>query len=173
MPVAIGILGLQESVTGIRAILVALSGNFPAAIAVLVPMKSMFRPLLPELLGATHAHERDLFEPGRVLVAPPGRTMRIRADTTVALELISDDDDVASLAGPFFTSLADVFGPGAIAVVYSGWDDSVNAVARAGGKVIIRDRAEPTLAPRAGLVLARERIAPTLAQLVSRSYEAE
>lgn len=171
MSIAIGILGLEDSVSGIRNLLAALPQNLPAAIAVLVPMKSMFRTLLPDFLGhgAVYARERDVFEPGRILVVPPGNRMRIRMDHTVGLQPVRDDGKLAAIAGPLFISLADVFASNAVALVYSGWDDSISAIKSGSGTVIIRERNTSIVPTNAGLVVPRDEIAAELTRLMGDS----
>lgn len=87
-------------------------------------------------------------EPGRVIIAPGGKQMRVAAAESAALIQITNDPperNCKPAADYLFRSVASAYGAGAAAVVLTGMGDDGNLgageIKRAGGAVIAQDEA--------------------------------
>jgi two-component system chemotaxis response regulator CheB len=168
----------------LRAILASLPRDFPIPIAVVLHRSG--EDNLPRALilatGARvkHAAEGERIEPGTVYVAPAGLHLRVNPDQTFALADGSRIRFARSSANPLFETAAQVYGPGAIAVVLSGYGrdgtDGVQAVKSRGGTVIAQDEesSQQFSMPRSAIetgavdkVLPLEQIGPALARLAA------
>jgi len=89
------------------------------------------------------AADGDPLEPGRVLVAPPGRHVIIQRDETIALIPVGPAPPARPSADLLLTTLAVATGPRCVAVVLSGTGrdaaTGATAVHRFGGTVIAAD----------------------------------
>ena len=148
------VVALAASAGGLAAlsrILSALPAGFPAPILVLQHLDPRHPSWLAEILGkrtglrVAQARAGEPLAAGTVLIAPPGHHLLVGADGVLALA----DTDRVQFSRPsadvLFASLAESWGPGAIAVVLSGRGldgaDGVRAIKRRGGTVIVQDEA--------------------------------
>jgi two-component system, chemotaxis family, protein-glutamate methylesterase/glutaminase len=181
------VVALAASAGGLAAlsrILSALPAGFPAPILVLQHLDPRHRSLLAEILGprtglrVAQAQAGEPLAVGTVLVAPPGHHLLVGLDGVLSL---ADTDRIRfsrPSADVLFASLAESWGPGAIAVVLSGRGldgaDGVRAVKRRGGTVIVQgdasaeDAGMPSAAILTGVadqILPLDRIAAALVEL--------
>jgi two-component system chemotaxis response regulator CheB len=148
------VLAVGASAGGVEAlveIVGALRADFPAPVLVVLHVPASFASNLPAILDragpltAHHARDGDPLLAGRILVAPPG------------FHLIAEREEVRLGRGPrernqrpaidaLFRSVADAFGPRAIALVLTGaLDDGAAgaaAVSAQGGSVVVQDPAD-------------------------------
>ncbi len=170
------VVALAASAGGLAAlsrILSALPPGFPAPILVLQHLDPHHRSWLAEILGGrtglrvAEALAGEPLTAGTVLIAPPGHHLLVGADGVLSL---ADTDRVRfsrPSADVLFASLAESWGPGAIAVVLSGRGldgaDGVRAIKRRGGTVIVQEEAsaEYTGMPSAAILTgAADQILP-------------
>jgi two-component system, chemotaxis family, protein-glutamate methylesterase/glutaminase len=181
------VVALAASAGGLAAlsrILSALPAGFPAPILVLQHLDPRHRSLLAEILGprtglrVAQAQAGEPLAAGTALVAPPGHHLLVGLDGVLSL---ADTDRIRfsrPSADVLFASLAESWGPGAIAVVLSGRGldgaDGVRAVKRRGGTVIVQgdasaeDAGMPSAAILTGVadqILPLDRIAAALVEL--------
>jgi two-component system, chemotaxis family, protein-glutamate methylesterase/glutaminase len=181
------VVALAASAGGLAAlsrILSALPAGFPAPLLVVQHLDPRHRSWLAEILGprtglrVAQARAGEPLAAGTVLVAPPDHHLLVGADGVLAL---ADTDRVRfsrPSADVLFASLAESWGPGAIAVVLSGRGldgaDGVRAVKRRGGTVIVQGDASAEYAgmPSAAIltgaadqILPLDRIAAALVEL--------
>jgi two-component system chemotaxis response regulator CheB len=166
-------------------VLSALPSDFAAAILVVQHLDPNHRSWMAEILtrrtGLRVAQARggERLAAGTVLIAPPGHHLLVGADGALSLSDTARIQYSRPSADVVFTSLAESWGDGAIAVVLSGKGmdgaDGVRAIKRHGGTVIAQDEAAefggmPRAAIRTGLadfVLPLESIASTLMKLTA------
>ena len=175
---AIDVLALVASAGGLEALAVVLR-DLPAELSAAVVMQQHLGDhgsVLPQVLGkltgrqVAWAAQGERIGLGRMLFCPPAMQLEIRPDRTCALAPSGNRAHDALL-----TSLADSFGPAALAVVLTGSGSDgaagVAAMKAAGGLVIAQseDTAEHPSMPRAaaaagaGLVLPLDRIGAAIA----------
>jgi two-component system chemotaxis response regulator CheB len=178
------IAGSVGGVQALQKLLGALPPDFPLPIAIVQHRSAVEPNLLPRVLGrhtalkVKIAQDGDAPRAGTVYLAPPHRHLVVQGDETLALVDGRRIRHVRSSANPLFTSAAEVFGDGVIAVVLTGGDrdatDGVQTVRHHGGFVIAQDEATsaifgmPASAIATGTVnevLALPRIAPELERL--------
>jgi two-component system, chemotaxis family, protein-glutamate methylesterase/glutaminase len=185
---AYDVVGIAASLGGVKAlsrILADLPADFPLPILVVQHLHRKRPSMLARVLGhhtalrVTFAEEGDRPAPGRVYVAPPDRHLLVRADDgALGLSFGAPVNHCRPSADVLFRSLADTFGPRAIALVLTGMGHDgargMEAVARAGGAAIAQDAASAEAAgmPRAAveighadLILPLDRIAFALTVL--------
>jgi two-component system chemotaxis response regulator CheB len=184
------VIAMAASVGGLRALSIILDGlpaDFPAAIAIVMHVSPDHKSLLAEILKCrthlqfTQAHTGDVLGPSKVFVAPPNHHLFVvKGD---CLKLSSSHAEkfhfVRPSAEPLFTSVAEVYGKNAIAVVLTGGDGDgsfgVQVIKDKGGTVIAQDRptsenfSMPETSIKTGdvdYILPLDKIAPMLIALV-------
>jgi two-component system chemotaxis response regulator CheB len=157
----------------VAAVVVAVSTGGPNALAGFLPgfvatagvpvlvvqhMPPMFTAHLAERLAricgidVREATDGELLRPGRVLLAPGGRHMKVnRTDTGVAVVLSDEPPENACrpAADPLFRSAATVWGGGTLGVVLTGMGrdglEGSRSIVAAGGAVIVQDEFTSTI----------------------------
>jgi two-component system chemotaxis response regulator CheB len=145
---------IASSAGGIHAlieILSSLPASLPVPIAIVQHRTAKLPYLLADILGrrtslnVNLAVEGEQIKPGNVYLALPDKHLTINPDHTLSFTDGKRIRHLLSSANPLFTSAADVYGDGTIAVVLTGGDsdatDGVQAVKAAGGTVIAQDEA--------------------------------
>lgn len=187
-PEEYAVVAIASSAGGVQA-LISLLGEFGADLPVPVLLVQHLDPrrrtVLPEVLARRTeltvklAEARDRIRPGAVYLAPPGRHLLVRPDGTITLS----DSELVHFVRPsadlLFESVADAYGPRAIACVLTGTGvdgaRGVAAVKARGGTVVVEDpktaqfAGMPTAAVDSGAadhVLRLEEIAAVLRGLV-------
>jgi two-component system, chemotaxis family, protein-glutamate methylesterase/glutaminase len=185
---AFEIVALASSAGGLNAlaqVLSALPEGFPVAIVVVQHTDPRHHSYLAEILGRrTRLHvcpaaAGDRLVPGTVFVAPPDHHLLVEAGGTLRLVQTERVHFVRPSADRLFGSVAESFGPRAIAVVLTGTGsdgaDGVRAIKQGGGTVVVQDASSaehfgmPGAAIKTGCVdrvLPLDRIAPALIHLV-------
>jgi two-component system chemotaxis response regulator CheB len=135
-------------VDALRRVLGALPAGYPDAICVVLHIPATGRSLLAPILDrdtaltAVAARDGEPLRGGTVYVAPADHHLLVRGDR-VELSRGPKENGVRPSADPMFRTLAEAWGPGAVAVVLSGaLDDGAAgaaAVADRGGVVIVQD----------------------------------
>lgn len=157
----------------VAAVVVAVSTGGPNALAGFLPgfaatagvpvlvvqhMPPMFTAHLAERLAricgidVREATDGEVLRPGRVLLAPGGRHMKVvRGEAGVAVALSDDPPENACrpAADPLFRSAATVWGAGTLGVVLTGMGrdglEGSRAIVAAGGAVIVQDEFTSTI----------------------------
>ena len=135
-------------------LLAQLPPDFPGAIVVVQHMPEgftdMFARRLDELcsLRVKEAQSGDALQSGRVLVCPGSRHMKVKRLSMGDIVVLTDDVRVNGhrpSVDVLFRSVADEFGPQAVAVLMTGMGDDgaegLGAVKKAGGMTIAQDEA--------------------------------
>ncbi len=150
----------------LQYLLAQLPGDFPGSIVVVQHMPEgftdMFARRLDECcsLEVKEAQSGDLLQAGRVLICPGNRHMRVRRMPLGDVTVLSDEPRVNGhrpSVDVLFRSVADEFGPAAIAVLMTGMGDdgadAMGAVKAAGGMTIAQDKESCTVfgMPRAAI----------------------
>lgn len=148
------VVALAASAGGLAAmseILAHLPAGFPAPILVLQHQDPQHRSWLTEILArltrlrVTQVCGGERLAVGTVFLAPPGHHLLVAADGTLSLSDTARVRFVRPSADVLFTSLAESWDGGAIAVVLSGTGkdgaDGVRAIKSRGGTVIVQDEA--------------------------------
>ncbi len=178
------VVALASSAGGVNALLLllaAIPADFPAAMVAVQHLDPHHRSALAQVLGRKtalvieEAVDGAPLAAGRLLLAPPDHHLRIDAGRVARLSQTPAVQFVRPSADVLFTSVAETYGPRAIAVVLSGTGSDgaagAAAVRRAGGVVLVQDPATsefdgmPRAAVQAGCateVLPLEEIAPAL-----------
>jgi two-component system chemotaxis response regulator CheB len=148
------VVGIGASAGGIDAllrVLAALPESFPHALCIVLHLPptghSVLAPILDRRcpLIVTSAEHAEPLRPGHVYVAPPDRHLSVRHGL---LELTHGplENSVRPAADPLLRSLAETYGPAAVAVILSGalGDGALGAraVVLAGGRALIQDPVE-------------------------------
>ena len=124
--------------------------DLAAAVLVVVHTRSTDSSLADVLargsaLPADMAHDGELLEPGRIVVAPGGRHLTVDGDR-VRLELGPDENMARPSIDVLFRSAAEARGAGVVGVVLSGMLDDgtagLAAIRRAGGVALVQDPAD-------------------------------
>lgn len=136
----------------LQYLLAKLPGDFPGAIVVVQHMPEGFTEMFARRLDESSALEvkearsGDLLTAGRVLVSPGNRHMKVRRMPLGDVVVLSDDPKVNGhrpSVDVLFRSVAEEFGPSAIAVLMTGMGDDgaegMAAVKAAGGLTIAQD----------------------------------
>ena len=186
---AFDVVALVASAGGLAALTAVLShlpADFPAAVVVLQHVDPSRPSLLAEILGrrsglpVCEARQGDRLRPGTVLVAPPAHHLLVGPGGVLTLTSTEPVHYSRPSADALLESVAQTFGPRALAVVLTGagsdGSDGVRAVKQWGGTVIAQDRLTsqsfgmPGAAIRTGCVdavLPVGEIASALVQLVT------
>ncbi|MFY9823043.1 MAG: chemotaxis protein CheB [Thermoanaerobaculia bacterium] len=164
------VVALAASAGGLAALTHVLSflpPDFPAPVLVVQHLDPRHRSWLAEILGrrvaleVTQVRGGERIAAGTVYVAPPDHHLLLRQSGALELSDLACVQHVRPSADLLFTSLAEAWGPGAIAVVLSGTGrdgaDGVLAIKQHGGTVIAQDEAAeffgmPNAAFRTGVV---------------------
>jgi two-component system chemotaxis response regulator CheB len=187
------VIGIAASAGGLNALsrlIGALPPTLNAAIVILQHLSSTHPSHLADILGrrtrlqVKQAASRDRLRAGAVFTAPPGVHLLVDREGNLSFSHRPAVNFVRPAADRLFESLAESFGPRAIAVVLTGTGHDgargAQMVKRAGGKVIVQDEATseffgmPGAAIHAGqvdMILPLEQIAPALEQLTADSHE--
>jgi two-component system chemotaxis response regulator CheB len=149
------VIAMAASVGGLHALSVILGGlpaKFPAAIAIVMHLSPDHPSILAEILNRrTHlpvrqAQTGDVLCPSCVFVAPPNHHLFVNPDGRLKLSSSSavKVHFARPSAEPLFASVAELYGPNAIAVVLTGGDGDgsfgVQIIKDKGGMVIAQDR---------------------------------
>jgi two-component system chemotaxis response regulator CheB len=148
------VVALAASAGGINALLNILSSlprEFVAPVLVVQHLSPRHHSLLAEIfdrrvkLAAVQVRGGERLAAGMVYVAPPDHHVLVEPDGCLALSDVARVQHVRPSADVLFTSLAEAWGEGAIAVVLSGTGrdgaDGVCAIKERGGMVIAQDEA--------------------------------
>lgn len=187
-PEGYAVVAIASSAGGVQA-LIKLLGQFdtelPVPLLLVQHLDPRHRTALPEVLAHRTkltiklAEDRDRIQPGIVYLAPPGRHLLVKPGGTIVLS----DSEVVHFVRPsadlLFESMAEAYGPRAIACVLTGTGvdgaRGVTAIRAHGGTVLVEDpktaqyAGMPTAAVESGAadhVLPLEEIAATLRGLV-------
>jgi two-component system, chemotaxis family, protein-glutamate methylesterase/glutaminase len=183
---AVGFAASCGGLAALTRVLSALPADFAAPVLVVLHLDPNHRSWLTEILSQRLAlavapvREGEPLLAGRVYVAPANQHLLARGDGTLALTGEARVQYSRPSGDVLFASLAEVWGPRAIAVVLTGRGrdgaDGVLAIQRRGGTVIVQDEASaecfdmPDAAIRTGAasrVLPLEAIAPALVELTA------
>jgi two-component system chemotaxis response regulator CheB len=153
-PSSIRVIGIGASAGGIDALLRLLGpipAGFPYAICIVLHVASTGRSVLAPILDrrcaltVVSAEHGDAVEPGHAYVAPPDHHLTVRGGH-LELGRGPSENGVRPAVDPLLRSLAESYGPSAVAVVLSGalGDGALGAraVAEAGGRVLVQDPLE-------------------------------
>jgi two-component system chemotaxis response regulator CheB len=165
-----------------------LPADLPVPVVIVQHMPPMFTRLLAERLSARHQLRAEegraggALRPGHAWVAPGGQHMAVARDGAEVRVVLTQDPPENSCrpaADVLFRSVAQVFGPSALAVVLTGMGQDglrgCEAIRAAGGRVLVQDEATsvvwgmPGFVARAGLadrVMPLALIAPELVRRV-------
>ncbi len=165
-----------------------LPADFPAPILLVQHMPNMFTRFLAERLngqtplGVIEATDGDPVKPGTVYVAPGDFHLRVRranGQVVTALGQEPPEHLHRPAADVLFRSVAEVYGPRALALVLTGMgEDALSGceeIARAGGRVLVQDEATsvvwemPGRVAQAGLADAVLPIGEVAGELVRRT----
>jgi two-component system, chemotaxis family, protein-glutamate methylesterase/glutaminase len=143
-----------------------LPADFPVPIVLVQHMPPMFTRLLAERLTARSSlqveegHSGGLLRPGHAWVAPGDHhmiTVRDGTNTKMLLHQDPPENSCRPAADVLFRSVAQVFGPGALAVVLTGMGQDglrgCEAIRAAGGQVIAQDEATSVVWGMPGFVV--------------------
>ena len=180
---------LAASAGGVKALLQILSSlprNFAAPVLIVQHLSPHYRSRLAEIferrvkLAVSQVRGGERVAAGTVYVAPPDRHLLVDTSGLLDLSDVARVQHVRPSADVLFTSLAEAWGEGAIAVVLTGTGrdgaDGVRAIKDHGGTVIAQDEASaaffgmPDAAFRTGMVdrvLPLDGIASALMELTS------
>ena len=183
------VVGLAASAGGLAAlshVLSSLPADFAAPLLVVQHLDPRHRSWLAEILdrrvalAVTQVRGGEKIAAGTVYVAPPDHHLLLRQSGALDLSDLARVQHVRPSADLLFTSLAESWGAGAIAVVLSGTGRDgaagVLAIKQQGGTVIAQDEASaeffgmPDAAFRTGVVdqvLPLDDIAPALVRLTA------
>lgn len=139
----------------LKYLLPSFAGDFRVPIAVVLHMPVGYTELYAErlndacALAVSEAREGDAMQPGRVLIAPAGRHLALRRDSSAAVQAHLDARPFDSLHRPsvdvLFRSAAETFGNRVLGVVMTGMGDDGKegaAAIRAKGGIIIAEAEE-------------------------------
>jgi two-component system chemotaxis response regulator CheB len=188
LPFTAPVIAIAASAGGLNALsrlLGALAPTLNAAILILQHLDPTRPSHLADILGrrtrlpVKQAQAHDRLRVGVVFTAPPGAHLLVDPQGTISLSNRPAVNFVRPAADRLFESIAESFGPRAIAVVLTGTGHDgaggAQVVKRAGGTVIVQDEATseffgmPGAAIHAGhvdLILPLDQIAPALEKLI-------
>ncbi|MEV0526268.1 chemotaxis protein CheB [Streptomyces sp. NPDC050439] len=182
------VVAIASSAGGVQALISLLAefdAGLPVPLLVVQHLDPRHRTVLPEVLARRTelairlAEDQDRIEPGTVYLAPPNRHLVVKQSGTITLS----DSEVVHFVRPsadlLFESVAETYGPRAIACVLTGTGvdgaRGVTAIKAHGGHVLVEDpktaqfTGMPTAAVKSGVadqVLRLEEIAAVLRGLV-------
>jgi len=151
----IGIAASAGGVEALRHLVAALPAEIDAAVCVVLHIPSAGRSLLAPILDRDSplrtvlARDGEPLCRGVIYVAPADHHLLVGPET-ISLTHGPKENGVRPAADPLFRSLADAWGPAAVAVILSGALDDGAAgavvVARAGGSVFVQDPGDALVA---------------------------
>jgi two-component system, chemotaxis family, protein-glutamate methylesterase/glutaminase len=181
----IAIASSAGGLSALSAILSALPPTLNAAVLILQHLDPTRPSHLADILGrrtqlpVKQAQSHDRLRPGAVFTAPPGVHLLVNPEGMLSFSHMPAVNFVRPAADSLFESIAQSFGPRAVAVVLTGTGHDgakgAQAVKQAGGTVIVQDEATseffgmPGAAIHAGQVdqiLPLDAIAPALEALI-------
>jgi len=134
----------------------ALPERFPAVVFLALHLSPLRRSILPRILSrvsalhVTHPADGEVFQRGRVYVAPPDHHPMLMPEGTIHLSRGPRENGARPAVDPLFRSAALAFGQRAIGVVLTGnLDDGtagLQAIKRLGGVAIVQDPDEADFA---------------------------
>jgi two-component system chemotaxis response regulator CheB len=178
----VGIAASAGGVEALRQVVAGLPSDFPAAVCVTLHIPATGRSLLAPILDrdsamtAVAATDGLPLRAGVVYVAPADRHLLVGRDA-VTLSRGPKENGTRPAADPMFRSLAQSWGPCAVAVVLSGALDDGSAgavaVAGAGGVVVVQDPHDalvPSMPASAIAADSPERVVPAhaMAEVLQR-----
>jgi two-component system chemotaxis response regulator CheB len=129
-----------------------LPAGLPAPVCIVLHIPADAPSLLAQILDrdstlpVAHAQDRQLWENGRIYIAPPDRHLLVADDGTLHVARGPRENRHRPAVDPLFRSAAMVFGPRAIGVILSGTMDDGTAglisIKERGGTAIVQDPAE-------------------------------
>jgi two-component system chemotaxis response regulator CheB len=147
-----GVVAIASSAGGVQALtalLGALPGGFPVPIVIVQHLDPRHETILAEILDRRSALRVTLAEAGvrmssgTAYIAPPNRHLLVGGDGVLSLTDSERTHFVRPSADRLFQSVADAYGPRAIACVLTGTGQDgasgVRAVKAAGGTVVVED----------------------------------
>jgi two-component system, chemotaxis family, protein-glutamate methylesterase/glutaminase len=183
------IVAIAASAGGIKALiqlLPQLPATFAAAIIVVVHLDPNTASLLPSILDritalrVKDAQTGESIQPGTIYTAPPDHHLLVGADRTLQLTHTEKVNYTRPAADCTLISVAEQFGPRAIAVILTGYGHDgamgIRAIKQSGGRVIVQDPLTAAAAsmPQAALdthlvdwVLPLDTLGQTLVNLVN------
>jgi two-component system, chemotaxis family, protein-glutamate methylesterase/glutaminase len=185
------VIAMAASAGGLQALSAILGGlpaGFPAAIAIVMHLAPDHKSMLAEILTSrspltvTQARTGDF-----LYVAPLNHHLTVASDGTLKLSSTGAEkiNHSRPSANPLFVSVAEIYGPRAIAVVLTGGDGDgsfgVQIIKERGGQVIAQDRptsqdfSMPETAIKTGdvdFILPLDQIAAKLIALVASGRDA-
>ena len=151
---AFDVVAIAASAGGLQAlseVLTGLPADFPVPIAIVQHLDRDHRSMMAEILdkrsplSITQAIQGDRLRPGHVYLAPPNRHLVAGAEGILLLTRTERVHFSRPSADMLFESVAENYGPRAIAVVLTGTgkdgSDGVQAIKNAGGTTIAQDEA--------------------------------
>jgi two-component system, chemotaxis family, protein-glutamate methylesterase/glutaminase len=173
----------------LATVLGALPIDFPVPILVVQHMPPLFTRMFAErldrssVLPVAEAVDGQRLSPGAILVAPGDRHLRVRRDgVSVCVDLSEEPPEnyCRPAVDVLFRSIAEVFGPAALACVLTGMgrdgEQGAGRVRAGGGRIVVQDQATsvvwgmPGAVAKAGLaddVVPLSKIAETLLAAVT------
>jgi len=149
----------------VAEILSHLAGDFPAPVMLVPHMPQMFTRFFAERLNAqtplavTEATDGQVVQPGAVYVAPGDfhlTVQRRNGAVVTVLDQAPPENSHRPAADVLFRSVADTYGPRALALVLTGMGQDglrgSEAISRAGGRVLVQDEATSVVWEMPGLV---------------------
>ncbi|ACC76050.1 chemotaxis protein CheB [Paraburkholderia phymatum] len=141
----------QGGIEAISALIAQLPADFPAPVFVAQHIAASSLGGLPRILGragslpAAHPRDMEIFERGKVYVAPPDRHMLLQRGY-VCLSRGPRENHVRPAIDPLFRSAASAYGAAVVGVILTGHLDDgtagLMAVKDRGGVAIVQDHAE-------------------------------
>ncbi|RYG34686.1 chemotaxis protein CheB, partial [bacterium] len=178
-------------VEAISTVIAGLPSDLPAAVFVVLHVPEGSPSMMPAILNrqgalaASHPHDQEPMEMGRIYVARPGYHMLLKRDT-IRLVAGPKENGNRPAIDPLFRTAARSRGPSVVGVLLTGMLDDgtlgMNSVRQHGGITIAQDPETayfgdmPRNAIRAGAahhVLPLEEIASRLVQLVTQPNETD
>lgn len=167
--VAVAVAASAGGVEALKAFVGSLPATFPGIVLVVLHLPETGPSVLPSILGRVSAlrvvagHQATLLEEGLVVVAPPGRHLRVE-DGVANVDRGPREHGHRPSADALFRSVAEAFGPRAAGVVLSGTMDDgslgLRAIGEHGGLTVVQDPSEALFPgmPRAAIAEARPRL---------------
>ncbi|MGB6013550.1 MAG: chemotaxis protein CheB [Nodosilinea sp.] len=185
------IVTIAASAGGIKTLgdlLPQLPDNFAAALIIVMHLDPHTASLLPQVLArmtsltVKDAETGELLQAGTIYTAPPDHHLLVARDRRLQLTQTKKVNFARPSADCTLISVAECFGPRAIAVVLTGYGSDgalgIKAIKQHGGRVIVQDPATATVAsmPRTAIetgqvdwVLPVDQIPPTLVKLIQQN----
>lgn len=135
-------------------LLPTLPADFPAAVLIVQHMPEGFTEMFAARLNAhsavevREARDGDLVQPGRVLIAPGNRHLKVKRLSTGTIAVLSDAPPVSGhrpSADVLFRSVADEYGVRAMGLIMTGMGDDgadgIGEIRARGGRTVAQDEA--------------------------------